>query len=79
MEPKYEISPDVRNKIENIFTYHPLKDENQGERHAYVRQTIREATLKILEVTPASREQELFITQMQLAMMCANAAISINE
>jgi hypothetical protein len=78
MEPKYQISEDVRNKIGGIFMHHSPKD-TQTERYELIRAKCKELVFTVLENTPYSREQSLFITQMQIAMMFANASIAINE
>jgi len=78
LRAKYVQSEDDVNKIENIFTFHPVFGD-QRERYEYLRHRAKELALSILTFTPKSREQSLAITALQDAVMWANAAIAINE
>lgn len=65
-------------QIENIFTYHkPFGD--QPQRYELLRAEARELALMIEENCPESREKSLAITNLQQAIMWANASIAINE
>ncbi len=76
--PKYAPSEDDMDKIENIFTFHPVYGD-QRERYEYLRLQAKRLAFAFLEFTPKSREQSLAITSLQEAVMWANAAIAINE
>ena len=64
--------------IVNRFTYHPPFG-NQAERYATIREWALNFALKINELTPASREQSLAITELENCVAHANAAIARNE
>lgn len=64
--------------IENTFTYHAPKG-NQHERYVALREKAKELALLIHNNTPQSREQSVALTNVQQAVMWANAAIAINE
>jgi len=65
-------------QVENSFTYHPPK-EGQPERYEEIRSQAKALAIKILDSSPASREQSLALTKLQEAVMWANAAIACNE
>jgi hypothetical protein len=68
----------VRERIERDFTYHPPKP-GQQERYTRLRAAAKELALLIVEVTPASREQSIALTELETCVMWANAAIARNE
>ena len=65
-------------QIENAFTYHAPKDD-QPERYVAIRNKAKELALLIADLTPASREQSVALTELETAVMWANAAIARNE
>lgn len=65
-------------QIENTFTYH-APFGTQTERYIKIRQLAKELATVFRENTPQSREQSLAFTNLQQAVMWANAAIAINE
>jgi hypothetical protein len=67
-----------KSDIDNIFTYHAPKG-NQGERYVAIRDKAKELAHLIYDSTPPSREQSIALTNLQLAVQMANAAIAINE
>lgn len=70
---------DNKNKtIENNFTYHAPK-EGQAEKYEQLRAKGKELALLIVELTPASREQSVALTELETAVFWANAAIARNE
>jgi hypothetical protein len=71
-------SMDIKARIERDFTYHAPKP-GQQERYQALREKAKELALLIVELTPASREQSLALTQLEYASMMANAAIARNE
>ena len=64
--------------IESIFVYHKPFG-NQPERYQELREKAREFAEKVVMDCPDSREKSLAITNIQQAVMWANAAIAINE
>ncbi len=64
--------------LDNTYTYHAPKME-QIERYARLRQKAKEFAQLVSMVTPQSREQSVALTNIQQAVMWANAAIAINE
>jgi hypothetical protein len=68
----------VRQRIESDFTYHPPKGD-QTARYEHLRDTAKALAYHIVEMTPESREQSLALTNLEQAVMWANAAIARNE
>jgi hypothetical protein len=64
--------------VDNIFTYHAPKG-TQSDRYVAIRDKAKELAQLILDSTPESREQSVALTNVQQAVMWANAAIAINE
>jgi hypothetical protein len=64
--------------LNNIFTYHAPKD-GQAERYVQLREAAKALAQLIVTLTPQSREQSVALTNVQQAVMWANAAIAINE
>ena len=75
--PKYENGQNLE-RINNNFTYHPPKDDQQV-RYVQLRDRARELALFANEATPASREQSLGFTALEEAIFWFNAAIARNE
>lgn len=65
-------------EIEKRFTYHPPKLD-QAERYVEIRNTAKAFAELIVAKTPPSREQALGLTNLEQAVMWANAAIARNE
>ena len=64
--------------LKNVFSYHaPLAGQN--DRYVALRESARLFAELIVGSTPASREQSVALTNVQQAVMWANAAIAINE
>lgn len=64
--------------IENNFTYHAPK-EGQLEKYTNLRAKAKEFAAMILELCPESRERSVALTELESAMMWANAAIARND
>jgi len=65
-------------QIENTFTYHkPFGD--QPARYEALRASAKELAQLIQASCPESREKSLAFTNLQQAIMWANASIAINE
>lgn len=65
-------------QIDNIFTYHKPFGQ-QAQKYEELRAYGGRLAQLINAVCPESREKSLAITQVQQAIMWANAAIAINE
>lgn len=65
-------------QIDNIFTYHKPFG-SQPKRYEQLRIEAKELAKLIYSYCPESREKALAITNLQQAIMWANAAIAINE
>jgi len=65
-------------QIENTFTYHKPFGTQQ-ERYEHIRTLAKELAHAFRLHTPDSREKSLAFTNLQQAVMWANAAIAINE
>jgi hypothetical protein len=75
MQPTKE---DIIKRINNDFIYHSPHSD-QLARYAALREAGRLLAIKIVESTPVSREQSLALTNLEQAIMFANAAIARNE
>lgn len=64
--------------IEDIFSYHPPKDEETRHAHEKVRENLLDIAIFFYAVLPDSTEKTLAIRKLQEAMMYANAAIAIH-
>jgi hypothetical protein len=65
-------------EIENIFMYHrPVKE--QQCRYEGIRFQAKILAHSLNELCPESREKSLALTNLQQAVMWANASIAINE
>lgn len=64
--------------VDQVFQYHAPKGD-QAERYQDLRNGAKELAKKIEVLCPPSREASLALTNLQQAVMWANAAIAINE
>lgn len=69
-----EKAADLRHR----FTHHPPKGD-QPVRYEAIREAAGELAFLIADQTPPSREQSLALTNLEQAVMWANAAIARNE
>lgn len=74
----YEVSEEVRQRIENNCTYHP-PNESQQERYPKIREKAKEFQLLICELTPPSPAQDEALKHVDLATFLANASIARYE
>lgn len=65
-------------ELANRFTHHPPKGD-QAVRYAEIRRRGGELAALIVSMSPLSREQSLALTNLEQAVMWANAAIARNE
>ncbi|WP_010276538.1 Acb2/Tad1 domain-containing protein [Paenibacillus senegalensis] len=64
-------------QIENNFKYHAPK-EGQPEKYTAIREKAKELAYLIDDKCPNSREKSLALTNLEQAIMWANAAIARN-
>ena len=74
----YEPSEADAKKIEVAFVYHPPK-EDQPQRNEDIRALGKGMAEKLVRLCPPSRELSLALTNLEQAVMWANAAIARNE
>ena len=68
----------TKQKLDNTFTYHAPKGD-QTERYQSIREQAKLLAENIAKNCPDSREKSLAFTNLQQAVMWANASIAINE
>ncbi|WPK12245.1 hypothetical protein R6U77_00740 [Lysinibacillus louembei] len=68
----------LNQQIENNFMYHSPK-EGQQEKYEAIREKAKELAYLIDETCPNSREKSVAMTNLETAVMWANAAIARNE
>lgn len=68
----------MNSQIENIFTYH-APQPNQIERYTQIREQAKSLAYLIDNLCPNSREKSLAQTNLEQAVMWANASIARNE
>ncbi len=68
----------TQDQINNTYTYHKPFGTQQ-ERYEQIRAKAKELALIFYELCPTSREASLAYTNLQQAVMWANASIAINE
>jgi hypothetical protein len=78
-ETKYVPSEADATRVENGLSYHPMTDAEQGARYESNRLAAKKFAKTIMGNCPPSRELSLAITNLQQALMWANAAIAVNE
>lgn len=64
--------------LENRFTYHPPKGD-QPDRYDHIRRNAKMLASIFEDYCPESREKSLAMTNLEQAVMWANAAIARNE
>jgi hypothetical protein len=75
---KYELSDAQVEDLTKRFTYHPPKPD-QPERYAGIREVALMFALGICQSVPPGREQSLALTNLEQAVMWANAGIARGE
>ena len=65
-------------QIEKAFTYHAPKND-QPAKYERIRNEAKSLAYTIEQLAPKSREQSLAFTNLEQAVMWANAAIARNE
>lgn len=74
----YELSADQVKKLEADFIYHP-STADQIRRYELIREHAREYAELLMTFCPPSRELSLALTELENAVMWANAAIARHE
>ena len=75
---KYEASEVDKKKLENNFKYHTPK-EDQGVRYECIRAEAKKLAETLVALCPPSRELSVALTELETAVMWANASIARNE
>jgi hypothetical protein len=75
---KYRDDPIERERLDRVFTYHGVKDD-QPPRYEAIRGHARSLAHLIMVACPPSRERSTALTRLEEAVMHANAAIARNE
>jgi hypothetical protein len=74
----YQPTPEDLARIENNFTHHPPKGD-QNERYEHIREECQQLAACLLLLCPPSRERSLAMGHLEETMMWANASIARNE
>ncbi len=69
------VTMDKTQQIAHNFQYHAPKP-GQPEKYTQLREKAKELALLIAELTPASREQSVALTELESSVMWANASIA---
>lgn len=76
--PKYKIDEKEIERLENNFTYHAPKDDQQ-ERYVRLRDEAKKLAYSLCECVPPGRERSVALTQLEDAIMWSNAGIARGE
>ena len=74
----YPVTDEQEKRIENNFSYHVPKD-GQGEKYEEIRELAKAIAYRLSNLCPPSRELSLALTELESAVMWANASIARNE
>jgi hypothetical protein len=74
----YEPSEKDKKNLENNFKYHAPKDD-QSAKYEEIRAQAKAFAEKLIALCPPSRELSVALTELETAVMWANAAIARNE
>jgi len=77
-EKFYEPSEADKKKLENNFKYHAPQG-NQGARYEEIRLQAKNFAETLVKFCPPSRELSVALTELETAVMWANASIARNE
>jgi len=75
---KYEIKPEVRDRLANDYTHWPPVDD-QGERYSAIRGLMHNVAVQLCQACPPSRELSVALTHLEQVVFFANASIARNE
>lgn len=76
--PKYPLNAEGEMRLHRTYTYHAPKADQTG-RYAAIRELAQDLAREIGEDCPETREKSLALTNLEQAVMWANAAIARNE
>lgn len=71
--------PIDQDELNRRFDHHPPSTDDVVDRHEEVRRAGKHFAYVILQLTPPSREQSQALTDVEDAVMHANAAIARNQ
>lgn len=77
-EPKYPVTPEDEARLDRDYQYHAPKPD-QIPRYTELRAHAKWFARQVLQNCPPSRERSLALTDIEAAVMHANAAIARNE
>ena len=77
-EKFYEPSEVDKKKLENNFKYHAPQG-NQAARYEEIRLQAKNLAKALMKFCPPSRELSVALTELETAVMWANASIARNE
>ena len=69
---------DAVHELADRFSFHPAT-EITGPTHDLIRAEFRELALRLFDLLPPGRHKELTLTNLQQAMMWANASVAIDS
>lgn len=75
---KFELNEEQKKRLNNDYTYHAPKDDQQ-ERYVYIRDEAKRLAIVFMMNAPSSRELSVALTQLEQAVFNVNAAIARNE
>lgn len=75
---EYPLDAQTEKMITDTFTYHAPRPD-QLPRYTALREQYRQTALMVARYTPPGRERAASLTQLQLSVMLANAAIACGE
>lgn len=78
LEFEIELTEEDQRLLSKVFTYH-RPSGNQAERYTRIRAAGKAFAAVVLGSCPNSRERSMAFSHIQEAVMCANAAIAVNE
>lgn len=70
---------ELKNRIVRDFTYHPPPDEHTIGIYECIRSEGKNLAITFVDLCPPSRELSLALTNLEQAVMWANAAIARNK
>jgi len=76
--PKYEVSEDTLKALDNSYTYHSPKGDQQ-ERYILIRDKAKEFAILMCENALKSRELSIALTDFEKVVTMVNKAIACNE
>lgn len=76
--PMYELNNERRKDLSNRFSYHPPWG-GQADKYKQLRELAADFAGALCQFVPESRELSLALTNLEQAVMWANAGIARNE